>query len=364
MRLTLKKLILVLFLISITGFSQAQSPIKVAFINPAPQGNDFWDLVVSFMQASADDLNIDLTVLYTPSHHRNESFKNAIKLIRSADKPDFLIGVFQKKTALQVLEFTQKYNVPFYAINTDVPEERRHLIATPRNKFTHWLGHSLPNDVQAGYLMAKELIEKVGNNGTAKKQTTLLAISGSMDSSASYDRNAGLYKALEEHPEVKLNQLVFTDWSKENAYKKTLGLLNRYPNTNIIWAANDSIALGAVQAIGEKKIMISGTDWSSDGLKAVLNNKLISSYGGHFVEGGFALVLLYDYFHGIDFIEDPGLKINTEFAKIDLTNIEDFNKVFAEQNWGQINFQHFSKHLTPNVKKYDFSWDNIYKNID
>jgi len=316
------------------------------------------------MQASADDLGIDLNILYTPTFHRSESFKNTIKLLESADKPDYLIAIFQKRTTLKLLRLSEKHQVDFYSINTQVPEESKACSGKPREFYKYWLGHSVPNDKLAGYLAAKDLIASFKKNNTKSSIIQLLAISGGRDSSASFDRNTGLFQALKEHPDVTINQLVHTDWSTSNAYIKTKGLLKRYPKTNIIWAANDAIALGVSQAITGQPIITAGIDWSKKGITAVQEGKLLSTYGGHFAEGGLALVMLYDYFHGLDFIKDPGLSSYTSFAKIDLTNIDHFNTILTEQNWQSINFRNFSKAINPSLDKYDFSWENMFRNIE
>jgi len=362
----LKKVSLLLLLCFPILFSHsvfAVMPIKVTFISPTPQGNPFWDNVIAFMRASADDLAIDLTVIYNEAHHRTESITNTSKSVDSESKPDVIIGVFHKRTAQSLLHLINRNQTFLYTINTGIPEKQKALIGMPRSTFKYWIGHSSPNDQKVGYLMAKELISKFENSHPNYRSLPILAISGTTDSTPSFDRNRGLRNALKEHPKVKLNQLVFTDWSQASAYKKSFGLLNRYPETKIIWAASDSIALGAIDAKGDKKIITSGTDWTSSGITAVKNGKIISSYGGHFTEGGFALVMLYDFFHGIDFIHDPGLKIETDFSKIDSSNVDQYQTFFTDQNWQKIDFRRFSKKLTPSIRRYDFSWKAIYRNV-
>jgi len=356
-------LLLLYFPLLFSPPSFATTSIKVTFISPTPKGNPFWDNVISFMRASADDLAIDLTVIYNEAHHRTESITNTSKLVNSESKPDFIIGVFHKRTAQSLLHLINRNQTFLFTINTGIPEKQKTFIGMPRSKFKYWIGHSSPNDKKVGYLMAKELISKYENSHPNYQSLPILAISGTTDSTPSFDRNRGLHKALKEHPKVKLNQLVFSDWSQASAYKKSLGLLNRYPETKIIWAASDSIALGAVDARGDKKILTSGTDWTSSGITAVKNGNIISSYGGHFTEGGFALVMLYDYFHGIDFVNDPGLKIETDFSKIDTLNVDQYQTLFADQNWQKIDFTRFSKKLTPSIRRYDFSWKAIYSHV-
>jgi ABC-type sugar transport system substrate-binding protein len=340
------------------------APIKIAFINPAPQGNVFWDIVVSYMQASANDLKIDLNIYYTLPKQRDKNFNKVKKVLESNDKPDFLIGVFQKQTTLKLLNLSTKHKVGFYSINTQVPDELVESSGSPRGKFKYWLGQSIPNDKQAGYLMATSLIDQVKKSNSNKQSIQVLAVSGTRDSSASFERNKGLYQALNDHPDVLLNQVVFTDWSSLSAYKKTKGLLKRYPKTRIIWAASDSIAIGVSKVIADKPILTAGIDWSQPGIEAVKQQKITSTYGGHFLEGGFALVLLYDYSRGRDFKQDPGLTNRTPFSKISLSNINEFKGIYSKEFAEKINFRRFSKIYNPNVKSYNFNWPEIFRNLE
>jgi len=74
--------------------------------------------------------------------------------------------------------------------------------------------------------------------------------------------------------------------------------------------------------------------------------------------------MLYDYFHQIDFADDVGLTINTSFSKIDRNNLSDFNSVFGSQNWDKIDFRKFSKKLTPSLERYQFNWEEIFRNVN
>jgi hypothetical protein len=47
----------------------------------------------------------------------------------------------------------------------------------------------------------------------------------------------------------RIQQLAFGDWSYADGEHKAAVLLARYPDTNIIWGSNDSMALGVLRAV-------------------------------------------------------------------------------------------------------------------
>lgn len=84
---------------------------------------------------------------------------------------------------------------------------------------------------------------------------------------------------------------------------------------NIVWAANDPMALGAVEAarlsgaIPGSNFFVGGINWDEPALAAIKDGVLSVSVGGHFMTGGWELVMLYDYHHGRDFSGDVSLAL-------------------------------------------------------
>jgi ABC-type sugar transport system substrate-binding protein len=46
---------------------------------------------------------------------------------------------------------------------------------------------------------------------------------------------------------------LYAEWNKDIAYEQTKIILQRYNDINMIWAANDPIAIGALKAAQESK---------------------------------------------------------------------------------------------------------------
>ena len=245
-------------------------------------------------------------------------------------------------------------------VNTDVGIEDKEIIGKPREYYKNYLGLIAPNEETSGYLLAKELI-RVAKLKNSKKTITIAGISGRRDGPETIRRNQGLEKAAKEEG-VKLYQIVFADWNKDIAYSHTKKLMARYNDLDIIWSASDLMGIYSKKAINEngKDILTGGIDWTKDGIKGVKSGTLEASVGGHFSDVGIALVLLYDYFYGIDFVDDLGVHIDTKMTLVNKNNINKYYRFLTKQDWRTIDFKRFSKVKNQDLKIYDFSFDSIF----
>ena len=101
--------------------------------------------------------------------------------------------------------------------------------------------------VGQGYFNAKELFKtfKTPNKGK------IIAIQGMLANNAAIGRFQGLQKALKENPGVQLLQWEAAEWDTTKAYNATKALLAAHPDVDGVWAANDNMAMGAIQALKE-----------------------------------------------------------------------------------------------------------------
>lgn len=341
------------------------SSINVTFVNPDKPGNPFWDLVTDFMKAAADSLDIELQVIYGDAD-RYVTTSKAIAAIQASPPPDYLVFMYQKGQGYQILEAAEKQQVHTFIINTDIPEAERARVGYPRERYKFWLGHMFPDDVDAGQALAKRLIEaaRVAKPSSSPVSWGLIALSGSRDSSAALDRNQGLEHALAADPDVGMRQLIFTGWSAEQTLEQTIALLKRYPDIALIWSASDGIALGAIEGsrqsgrVPGKDVFIGGMDWSAAGIQAVHDGALVATMGGHFMEGGWALVLLHDYHHGKDF-SDTGLTLKSRMQAVTAANVVRFQHKMDVSRWRSIPFHAFSRARHPALTTYDFRLERI-----
>lgn len=277
---------------------------SVVFLNPGKSTETFWVSYSQFMQAAARDLGLDLRILYAERNPQN-TLQQARELFQGRDKPDYLMLVNEQYVAPQILRLSQGSGTRLFIVNSPLTLDQRELIGQSRQNYADWIGSMVGDDEAAGYRMLKELLHKLGPV-PAGHSIDLLAFSGLKVTPAAQLRERGLRRALAEHPQVHLRQLVYGEWSRERAYRQAQQLLKRYPKTQLIWSANDEMALGAMQAareLGRKPgtdLLFSGVNSSPEALQALIDGKLSVLEAGHFTLGGWALVVLHDDALGLD----------------------------------------------------------------
>jgi ABC-type sugar transport system substrate-binding protein len=226
-----------------------------------------------------------------------------------------------------------------------------------------------PNDTRAGSDLANILVQ----NATAvmeNSKQSIIALSGSIQSQASSYRVEGLHQRVAGDRNLALNHIYNTTWTRENAANVLEKGLKSYPDTTIVWTVSDELALGSLQVLkanGRKPgqdIFVGSFDWSAEGLQAVKDGDIVASMGGHFMEAGWALVMLYDYHNNKDFKDDTGVEIVTVMESITRDNIDTFLHKLGKRNWNKVDFRKFTKTNNPALKSYDFSLDAIFAGVE
>ncbi len=367
----------VLFIIVISGFFfssiyvYAEENMHVVFINPGfsdvdnPTGG-FWNSVSSFMKAAADDLNIDLEILYCDRNHIKMK-REAARVITRKTPPDYLVVVNEKLSAESIVMDADKAGVNVFVVLNRFEDDQHKKMGLPRSKYKNWLGSLIPDNRYAGYQIAKLLIDQTLTVETRDPdgRVHIIGFSGDHMTQASVERVRGLKDAVSEYSNVELKQVVPCNWSRDEARNKTPEMLKRYPQTSAVWCANDPIAIGALEGIAAAKrnpgkdIFVGGLNWDAPGLEKVKNGEMVTSVGGHFMTGGWALVLLHDYHHGHDFADESTRLKFKIFSALHSGNINLFLDQFKNRNWGKIDFTRFSKVLNPDITHYPFDVESI-----
>ncbi len=361
----------VLCLVIVFFFSPiyASEKIRVTFINPSFSNNDFWETTIDFMQAAAEDLGIEVKIYHANMNRYNQT-KFARQVANAAKKPDYIVINYVRQQTKIILKIIEQAQIKTIIFNSDIMKEDRDNFGRPREKFKYWIGHIFPNDKQAGYDLANILIHTAQQNKLHGKdgKVGIIGISGKHQSSAAFLRNEGLKQAAIDLQQ-NLHQIVFAKWNRQVAAEMSFLTMKRYPDASVFWTASDLMALGIIEAIQKngklpgKQLLTGGVDWMPDALKAIQSGQMTASVGGHFMEGGWVMVMLYDYHHGRDFAKSEGLQMNSKMGVIYQDNVHDYLKRFGERNWDQIDFQKFSKVHNSNLKKYNFSLEAILNQL-
>lgn len=336
---------LLLLFFSLSTFSK--SP-RVVFISPDPKNskNEFWRIVTKNILKTAQDLGVNLEVIYTESHHTY--YYEAIRKVASRKddkKPDYFVGLLLKHYSIEILDLLERAKIKSLFVNMNIAKEERIKVGYPREKYKFWIGHFFPDDYYAGHLVTKEVAKKCrGNN-------KVVSISGTFISNASLDRHKA-FVDISKEKKLNLLQNFNGSWEKEIVKKMMPHIEARYPDFCGFLVASDWMAEGIIENTN-KSYHICSIDWTSQGLKNVINKKFLCSIGGHFLEPSFALVALFDYHNGIDFKDDIGLTYKSSFYVATSENAQDiYNRYYLNKKTK--NFKQLSKFYSE-IKKYNFN---------
>lgn len=354
--------VLSLVVVLLLGVGQAVAkPASVVFLNPGHATEPFWQGYTQFMQVAADDLGMRLQVIHG-ERDPERLLTEARRMLAGPHHPDYLLFVNENFVGPELLRLFAHTEIKLFALHSTLTAEQQRLAGGTREYYRNWIGSLVPNDEEAGYLMAKALIASV-----ADQPLEMLAFSGERHTPSAILREQGLHRALAEHPRVKLLQLVHGQWKRQRAYEQARVLLPRYPGTQLVWSANDEMAFGAIEAAREmgktpgRDIRFSALNNSREVLQARIEGQVGVLVAGHFSLGSWAMVLLHDYHAGQDFARRGGKdQVAPLFRLLDARQAARLARRLAQPGYG-LDFRRFSAVQRPRMKAYAFSIDALLR---
>lgn len=337
---------------------------RVVFLNPGepvergtgPQ----WRMAAHFMAAAAKALGMELEVLWAERNHLL-MLRQAEEVAGRAEAPDYVIIVNEKLAAQQMLTTLARSPAKVMVIHNDLTPGQRQAIGNERERIGNWIGTVTTDDAHGGYLLMEELYRKLG-----PREPRIIGITGDPNTPVSLERANGVRRYVTQAGRGEIRQLVFGNWSYADAEGKARVLLARYQDANIIWAANDSMALGALRAVKElgASVLVGGTGGWEDALASVARGELAATVASHFFIGAWAIVLLYDYHHGQDFAGHGGLNQKLDYLYvINGDNVAGYHFAVFERG-DLLDFSAYSKVRHPRPGAYDFSIKRLVGKVE
>ena len=209
--------------------------------------------------------------------------------------------------------------------------------------YDQWISHITYDGVTGGKEIGDALAEAIGGEGG------IIALQGILDTGAAKDRFAGLEESLAANPGVTLLDQQTANFSRAEALEVTKTLLAKHgDDIKGIWAANDDMALGALEALKaagkEGEVAVVGIDAVPDALTAIADGSMtatVSSDGPW--QGGIGLAIGYCVATGELAVEDISA---------------DDRAWFAEQFL--ITSDNVAEFATPSTDPADFECDNVF----
>ncbi|OPY96256.1 sugar ABC transporter substrate-binding protein [Bradyrhizobium sacchari] len=350
----------------------AAKSLDIVFVSPGKTGEVYWDMVAQTMRAAGRKLDAHVEVLTSERNYRTMQ-ELGFGVVARADKPDFLILSNEESAAVPILEAAEAAGVRTLLLSNTLIGEDATRFGPPRQKLRTWLG-DITTDLQtAGARMANALI----TTARAEKWQSpdgkihILGIGGDEITPASIARNAGLKLAADAAPDVVVDRMLFANWTQSEAEHVTANYLGWAARKEIrpagIWAGNDPMALGALRAIAAaglipgRNIEVVGLNWSDDALREIKAGRLLLTDGGHFLLGGWSIVLLRDYADGCDFA-DASPRVEVKTSAITRDNLGSVGDLIKTRAFDRIDFTRF-RAKAGQCGRYDFSLDALISSL-
>ncbi|WP_109509631.1 sugar ABC transporter substrate-binding protein [Nocardioides speluncae] len=212
--------------------------------------------------------------------------------------------------------------------------------------YDRWISHITYNGIESGQQIGDALFQAIGGSGG------IIALQGVLDTAAAKDRFAGLEAALAENPEVTLLDQQAANFSRAEALDVTKTLLTKHGDSiKGIWAANDDMALGALEALKQAgmkgEVAVVGIDAVPDALTAIEDGTMtatVSSDGAW--QGGIGLAIGYCVATG----------------ELDMADVSDEDRAFYAEQF-LITDENVGDFLTPKTDPSEFECDKVFDRV-
>ncbi len=332
-----------------------QSP-KVVLVIPAPKDSVFWSNIDKIANAASKQLNINLkTYYYETIEGQRYSYSQYIDEVLSKElNAQYLISKFINKIEKKVIDVANKYGVKLLTFNSDLTEAVQTKIGLPQSKHKHWLYHVESNELLTGYDLADFVIRE---KQKTKQQVNLLAFNGNIANEVAILRAEGLISRVEEDENIKLLQLISTNWTYSQVRLKASILLKRFKDIDVIWCASDEIARAVVDEVKQSRpellenLVVGGIDWSPEVMPYLSKRSISVSYGGHLFDIAFVLSLLYDYHNH----SSKNNNLATLFQNKNAPLSGSVNKILLKQEYDELNFRALSQCHSEHLSAYNYN---------
>jgi len=305
----------VFFLSYVSAEAASERPVESANIlfimNADSEALDLWHIgLVENSQAAAKDLGVNLEYLFVGTD-RSLTLRKIENRMQYTPTPDYIIFSNTFGLGVDILKLAEANQVQSFLFIDPLSKEEYLSYGGPRENFKYWIGELTPDDVRVGYDLANFLIAEAQTLKEAREDTSpvkLIAITGHRSSTASRKRKEGFLQAVSEHDDIRFLQSVSARWQGEVANEKYKFLQMRYGEIDVVWSANDSMALGIVEAtkVDESPPLLGGVDWISPAIEAIRNDSLKASMGGHSFDIAYVIAILNLHHKGDDFSQLAG----------------------------------------------------------
>ena len=296
-----------------------EGTLTVAFV-PKALNSPFWAEMQEAAEKEAAAQGIHLISLAAERETDVERQYQIIENLIQQKVDAILLSPSGSKELVPAIRKANDANIPVLLLDTRIDEV---AAASVGAVVLTYIGS---DNFEGGAVAGRYLAATLGGSGE------VAIIEGISGHETADQRRLGFLEGVAEHHGIRVVASQTANWERALAYNVAENLLQAHPEIDAIFAANDEMALGALEAIAAARrledVDVIGFDVIPDALTNIRSGRLLGSVAQFPGEMGRLGVL-----HAVELLQNgtlPPQEILTRVELIDLDNIEVFAKQGAD----------------------------------
>ncbi len=302
----------VFFRTTVSAPDQAAA-LTVAFV-PKALNSPFWADMEQAAEGEAAGLGVHLVALAADRETDVERQYQIIENLIQQGVDAILLAPSGSKELVPAIKKANEAGIPVLLLDTRIDSAAAESIGA---RVLTYIGS---DNFEGGAVAGRYLAEKLGGSGQ------LAIIEGISGHETADQRRLGFLHGVQAFPMIRVVASQTANWERALAYNVAENLLQAHPELDAIFAANDEMALGALEAVAAARrggqIHVVGFDAIPDALANIRSGRLLGSVAQFPSEMGRLGVL-----HAVALLRDgtaPPEEILTRVVLIDRHNIDTF----------------------------------------
>ncbi len=229
--------------------------------------NDFWATMKKGIEDEAKKLGVTVDIF--AAQNEEDTAGQLTILENCLTKGYKSIGVAPLSPTNLINGIVQANEKGIYVMNIDEKID----IDSLKNAGGSVIAFATTDNVAVGEKGAQFIINQLGEGGG-----DVAIIEGKAGNASGESRKQGATQAFDKADDIDLVASQPADWDRQKALDVATGYIQMYPELEAIYCCNDTMALGALQAVinADKlgKIIVVGTDGSAEALESIRAGQL------------------------------------------------------------------------------------------
>ena len=296
-----------------SGASGQQPTLTIAFV-PKALNSPFWGQMQDAGEAEAEALGVNLVSLAADRETDVERQYQIIENLIQQRVDAILLAPSGSKELVPAISKANDAGIPVLLLDTRIDEEA--AAAVGAEVLTYIGSDPFEGGAVAGRYLAAEL-DGVGE---------VAVIEGISGHETADQRRLGFLSGIAGSPGLRVVASQTANWERARAYTVAENLLQAHPDLDAIFAANDEMALGALEAIDAagriSEIVVIGFDAIPDALDNIRSGRMLGSVAQFPSEMGRLGVK-----HAVELVRSghaPPGEVLTRVELIDVDNVDAF----------------------------------------